>query len=208
MSTAPPGVELRRVCDLKPHPMNAEIYGDHPDDEFIASVKKHGVLTDLLVTGGDVIVSGHRRYLAAKLAGVEGVRVRVLDCDDELDVLEALVESNRQRVKTTEQLAREAQALLRVEQERAKRRQQATLKQNASTVQEEVPEREKGQARDQVGKALGVSGKKAEALARAADAIDRLERAGDVEKAQGVKEALNKGGAKAAERVANGIDPA
>lgn len=45
-------------------------------------------------------------------------------------------------------------------EEQAKERQNATLKQNASdTVQENLPERKKGQARDQAGKAFGVSGR-------------------------------------------------
>jgi hypothetical protein len=67
----------------------------------------------------------------------------VFGSTDELDILEALIESNRQRVKTNEQIGREAAALLRVEKERAKRRQaenaKATAAQKTSPNKERIP---------------------------------------------------------------------
>ncbi|MFO0843273.1 MAG: hypothetical protein U0797_12900 [Gemmataceae bacterium] len=90
---------------------------------------------------------------------------------DELDILEALVHDNKQRVKTKEQLAGEADLLMEVEGERARRRQVELAGSRPSKggpdLRENVPEgSDAGRARDKVGKALGVSGKTAERLAK------------------------------------------
>ena len=52
--------ETRRVADLKPHAENEKIYGDHPDAEFVHSVKIKGILEPLLITFDDRTISGHR----------------------------------------------------------------------------------------------------------------------------------------------------
>jgi len=102
----------------------------------------------------------------------------VFGSTDELDILEALVETNHQRVKTNEQIGREAAVLLRVEKERAKRRQaenaKATAAQKTSSNKERVPTSKEGQSRDAVGKKTGRSGKTAERAAFAVKIIDAL----------------------------------
>src|SRR5262249_53893467 len=69
---------------------------------------RNGLLEPIVVTRDRVILSGHRRYLACRIAGVDRVRCRVVDMlstDDEF--LPALVSYNRQRVKSNEELLRE-----------------------------------------------------------------------------------------------------
>src|SRR6056297_2404425 len=75
--------------DLKPHPKNAEIYGDTDDVDdldatFKESVAEKGVLEPLVITNGKEIISGHRRWLAAKDADVGSVPVRYSEFDNEL----------------------------------------------------------------------------------------------------------------------------
>jgi len=87
--------------------------------------------------------------------------------EDDPDILEARVESDRQRVKTNEQIGREAAVLLQVEKERAKRRQAEQARTNQlqakkSQNREPVPTSEAGRAREAVGKKTGTSGKTAE----------------------------------------------
>src|SRR5207248_11592509 len=97
----------RKVSLLNPHPENARIYGDDVDEKLLASVRAHGVYEPLLVTREGLIISGHRRWKAAKKAGLGEVPVSVFPSADDLDVLEALVHCNEQRVKTRYQVAQE-----------------------------------------------------------------------------------------------------
>lgn len=99
---------------LKPSPENRELYRDDRDGlrEFGEHLEKHGVLEPLVITRDDWIVSGHRRYAAASLVGIELLPCRVLDKDrddytaDEYIAL--LREYNRQRSKSLDTLLAEA----------------------------------------------------------------------------------------------------
>ena len=54
--------------------------------ELAESIKKHGMLTPLVVSmknGKYQIISGKRRFLAAKLAGTNKVPVHILEAGDE-----------------------------------------------------------------------------------------------------------------------------
>ena len=104
-------IELKKLDTLQPHPTNIEIYGDCADGDLLGSVKEKGVYNPLLVTTDDRIISGHRRWDAAKKASLEELSVVVFDSDDELDIEEALIESNRQRQKSNEQIGREYKKL-------------------------------------------------------------------------------------------------
>lgn len=121
-------MEYRVITSVKPHPDNGRIYGDSADGELVRSVMAKGILNPILVAKDGTIISGHRRWEAANMAGLLEVPVVEFGSDDPLDIIEALIESNRQRAKTNEQVGREAQALLDVEAERAKRRQEEAAK--------------------------------------------------------------------------------
>jgi len=132
-------------------------------------------------------LTGARRGRAmsgrGRMGGLLDAPVVVFGSDDPLDIIEALIESNKQRAKTGEQIGREAQALLDVESQRAKRRQaqQALMNQpQASPVQNSVILRtsEKGRANDKVGEQLGISGSKAVRAATVVKTIDTLEQDG------------------------------
>jgi ParB/RepB/Spo0J family partition protein len=200
----PPPPQTRKVADLKPHPDNLRIYGDAADAELVESIRTKGVLEPLLITLDNLIVSGHRRWRAAQAAGLTEVPVVVITTADELDIIEALVESNRQRVKTNEQLGREAKALRDVEKQRAERRRRegaakagkasGVSRRGEANVQESVPERshdEQGQARDKVGEKLRISGKTAERAAAVVEKIDALREDGQSAAAEQLRQILN-----------------
>ena len=112
--------ESRELERLRPHPENARIYGDGADEGLVTSVRAKGVLAPLLITAEDQIISGHRRWDAARRCGLATVPVVVFPSTDPLDILEALLEANQQRTKDGEQLGREYDAAKLVEAERAK----------------------------------------------------------------------------------------
>jgi len=114
--------------ELQPHPKNAEIYGDTDDatdlgDEFVESVKSKGVLEPLTVTNDGQIVSGHRRWVAAKQAELATVPVRRESFESDLHEREAIIEFNRQREKTPGQIVNEFEEMLAIEEERSPERQ-------------------------------------------------------------------------------------
>ena len=83
-------------------------FGNHPfevrDDEdmqkLVDSIKENGVLTNLTVRpraeGGYEIISGHRRFHAAQLAGLDKIKVQVRDVDDDQAIID-MVDANIQR---------------------------------------------------------------------------------------------------------------
>jgi len=114
--------------NLKPHPKNAQIYGDTDDVDdldstFKESVAEKGVLEPLVITNGKEIISGHRRWLAARDAGLDEVPVRYSEFDDELAEREALIEFNRQREKTPGQIVNEFDEMLEIERQRGRESQ-------------------------------------------------------------------------------------
>ena len=149
--------------NLRPHPKNTEIYGDTDDaddldETFKESVAEKGVLEPLVITQGKEIISGHRRWLAAKEAGLRSVPVRYSEFDNELAEREALIEFNRQREKTPGQIVNEFEEMLAVERERAKERQShgetapGKEKENAvgNVSQSDSPERAREKAAEKV----------------------------------------------------------
>lgn len=121
------GVTETHPSELDPHPKNREIYGDTDtadelEDSFVESIREKGVLEPLVITEDKQIVSGHRRWIAAKAAGVETVPVREATFEDQLVEREALIEFNRQREKTPAQVVNEFDEMLAIEQARAKER--------------------------------------------------------------------------------------
>lgn len=125
--------------ELEPHPKNRDIYGDtaNVDDlsePFRESVAEKGVLEPLVITGGKQIISGHRRWVAAKAADLDSVPVRYSEFDSDLAEREALIEFNRQREKTPGQLVNEFEEMLEIEEERAKERQAEAGEENLPTT--------------------------------------------------------------------------
>jgi len=104
-----------RLDEIRPSPENDRLYRpvDASDPQIVGlaeSILQHGIQEPLLVTRDGWIVSGHRRYAAARLAGLDAVPCRVAsfarasDPDTHMTVLR---ECNRQRVKSFDEKLRE-----------------------------------------------------------------------------------------------------
>lgn len=188
VAAVPAGQPLQRRCaDLRPHPLNETIYGDRADGDLIESIRQRGVLNPILVTGDNLIVSGHRRWGAAIAAGLETVPVVVYTGDDVLDIEEALIESNRQRSKTNEQIGREYKRLKDIYNERASRQGQRSDLTSVS-IDTEVAVKPSEQAAAE----LGVSRMTAYRIEKVVDRIDELQAAGQPEEAAGLRDTLNR----------------
>lgn len=116
MSTATEDVthsrEIKEVPPqtLHPHPINEKIYGKEGlDPSLVESIREGGIIEEIQVNDQYVVISGHRRLMAALHLQLETVPVCVrYDLDTEDKVVWALIEANRtQRVKTLEQKVRE-----------------------------------------------------------------------------------------------------
>lgn len=204
-------IARRAVADLTAHHYNERIYGDGADDELVESVRSHGVLNPLLVTEKNVVISGHRRLDAARRVGLATVPVVVFGSADGWDILEALLESNRQRVKTNEQKGREYEASKQIEAERAKQRQReaggAHLAKPEAPLGEifsqaprtpwrtpaSIPMQPRApRAGDIAAQRIGVSRPTAERAAKVVTAIDSLKDEGKEKEAERLRTTLNK----------------
>ena len=116
---------------LLPHPFNERVYGHEPlNDEFLNSIRESGVLEPVVAVStthnrktGLYILSGHRRVVAAIQLNIE-VPVRFLPDEGREWQESFLLEANRQRVKTPEQMAREYSELKRIEIAKAEARRE------------------------------------------------------------------------------------
>lgn len=202
---------LSKIID---HPINASIYRDNFDDELVESVRQNGVLSPIVVCkhpgGSYVCLSGHRRRQAAKLAGLTEVPCLMYREDlPEWQQVLIIVESNRQREKTVEMLARETEALAKAKEQQAKER----LKTRKKAVDEPCKDFNKaagepGRAMEQAARETGigshVTAKKAiEVVAK----IDELEKAGETAAAEELRETLNEKSVSAAHRKAKQPEP-
>ena len=91
-------VPLSELHPFVNHPF--EVRDDEDMQKLVDSIKENGVLTNLTVRrraeGGYEIISGHRRFHAAQLAGLESIKVQVRDIDDDQAII-AMVDANIQR---------------------------------------------------------------------------------------------------------------
>lgn len=180
------------------HPFSVSIYGQDLDEAFVESVRRRGIEQPIVVAAdGKTVVAGHRRRRAAKIAGLKRVPIVVrADLKDELDIKHAIIETNRQRVKTPEQIGREAQALWKIEQENAARRRNAHLKQSQDSVRLKSDERpvddpeptaKEGRSDDIVARQLGVGRDTIRKAVYVAQAIDQAEVAGDAARIDAIR---------------------
>jgi ParB/RepB/Spo0J family partition protein len=145
----------RLVTELKPHPLNIEVYGkDALPSDFVQGIAKWGILTPLVILEDGRIVSGHRRWRAACQLGLADVPVRVQSFEDDLDIQLAILEGNRQREKTFSQKMREAKVWEEIEKEKAKRRQAANQYTKSDSVTGVTESN--GRTTDAVAEAIGI----------------------------------------------------
>lgn len=177
----------RNPQELRPHPLNEEIYGDRTDADLIESIRTKGVLNPLLITSDGRIISGHRRWGAALAISLDAIPVVTFGSTDELDVEEALIESNRQRTKTNEQIGREYKHLTRIynlrESKQGQRSDLTSVKDLTEVKKELRPTRKAAEK-------VGVSHETANKAGRVVDAIDKLESEGDAPSAEDLRKTL------------------
>ena len=82
MTSQSPSIATWPTASLKPNPLNprGDVDGSGVD-ELAASIRAQGVLQPLLITSAGVVVAGHRRLAAARMAGLDQVPVVVRDLD-------------------------------------------------------------------------------------------------------------------------------
>ncbi|MGB9979410.1 ParB N-terminal domain-containing protein [Methanobacterium sp.] len=169
--------------DLKPNPLNKQIYGVEPVDlDLVESIKKHGLLENLVIKQDGTIISGHRRWLA--VLELHPKHIKNVACEiigfpggEEGQLLEEerLLESNRQRKKTDVQLANEGRLLEKIYAKQAEMRKLANLKQNnlsenESTERVNLPSRNED---PRVNLPQGTNGKTTEKVAKDLDMSER-----------------------------------
>ena len=148
---------IKHPRELKPHPLNIEIYGEeNVDADLVKSIKLKGILEPLVIKEDNTILSGHRRWKAAKSLKLDKLPCRIITFSDPLEEMEALIEFNRQRKKTVSQMMREGDKIAWIEKVLAKRRQEATrakpgekIGKRAAQLGGALP---KGEAREKVSK--------------------------------------------------------
>ena len=104
------------ITDLRVAPENDKVYRPISHDdlaiiELADSIRIHGIKKALVVSTDGYILSGHRRYAAARLAGLKKVPCRTEPVSRKLEpdrFLVLLTEYNRQREKSLDEKVREA----------------------------------------------------------------------------------------------------
>ena len=165
--------KLKRIYDIE---LDIDPFPDHPfkvqDDEdmmnLAESIRTNGVLTPATVRkkedGRYELLSGHRRYRACQLAGLDSLRCEVVDMNrDEATIF--MVESNFQRTK-----------ILPSEKAFAyKMRLDAMKRQGKRTDLTSAPlERKFGEARDEIGNQVGESREQVRRYIRLTELIPEL----------------------------------
>jgi ParB-like chromosome segregation protein Spo0J len=146
------------VDKLKPHPQNEKIYGNEDVSELVALIKEAGEIIEPFVINKDfVMISGHRRWLAAKELGYKTVRCEVKNYSSPEEELRDLIFYNQTREKTKEQKFRESMALEEVYASEAYKRKIAKLKQNQSVMDNSAKSDEASTTRDKVAQKAGLS---------------------------------------------------
>jgi len=114
------------------------------------------VMTPLLVLRDGTIISGHRRWKAAKQLGLAYVPTTVSDLTDPLEIEQAVIESNRQREKTFSQKMNEARELERIERKRAIQRQATSTGGADPQLVQNFAQADSGKTRDKVAGQVGI----------------------------------------------------
>lgn len=100
---------------LVAHPLNSAIYGDEDVSELVAMISENNWVKPLTVCadtqeGRFQIISGHRRWKAAKALNLDKLPCQVLEFESEENKLQILLLENQSREKTREQRIRETEA--------------------------------------------------------------------------------------------------
>jgi hypothetical protein len=108
-------VQVRALDSIMPAPENNDVYKaiafDDPElHELARSIREHGIQEPILISKDGYIISGHRRRMAAFLAELTEVPVRVYPisrAENPDAFIKLLVEMNSQRIKSTSDILHE-----------------------------------------------------------------------------------------------------
>lgn len=203
-------VRLIDVGKLKPHPRNAEIYGEETVSDLVVQIEAYGGIADPLKIKEDfTIISGHRRWQAARELGMKEVPCQIVHYASEEEELAALVMLNYHRTKTNEQRAREGMVLEQALKTEGMERKLNALKQNQSVrdpgsptdSSEKITDSsgdtnnggKKGRTRDLVADAVNISsGKNFDRMKKVIVAADQLKADGKSDDAAFLIQMLDK----------------
>jgi len=114
MSTTKREIVTVNIEDLRPHPLQQEIYGETTvDDAFVQSIQRTGVLQMPVIKKTDdddfgyVIISGHRRVEAARLAELDKIECEIRTYDTSEDEEYDFLTANKTREKNITQILAE-----------------------------------------------------------------------------------------------------
>lgn len=146
---------------LQPHPRNVEIYGDEDVTALQQSIAESGWIKPLTVNPEYVVISGHRRYQAAKALGYTKLPVVVEAFPTKEAEMERLLRENENRGKTPEQQIREGMTWEPIEDAKARNRQGYEFSSGKFSGTESVlHENESGEVRNIIARRVGLgSGK-------------------------------------------------
>ena len=96
------------INQIKPSEINSEIYSSTDLTDIEQSLQTNGQLEPIVVNKNNEIISGHRRYYSMIHLGWNECEVRKTDYEN--DII-ALIEHNRHRTKTVEDILNEARIL-------------------------------------------------------------------------------------------------
>jgi len=179
------------VDDLRNHPLSDSIYGTDVSDELLESVGTLGILQPILVAKESLaIISGNSRVKAARNLGHTVIRGTYFQSTNDLEIQQAVLESNSQRIKTNEQRIREYNARKTIESELAllRKAQEGLGEKETKAVAKEA----KAKARAKAAKKSGVNTATAQKATKVIEEADRLKEEGKTEESSELLTVLNK----------------
>jgi hypothetical protein len=147
------------LSELRPAQLNDQIYrpvstSDPAIRDLAKDIKTNGLIEPPVVTRDHVIISGHRRHAACKIAKVDPITVQIwpiLSTDPEFPAL--LVAANNQRIKTSDEILREEVVESAAAEGEAHRRLIEHRRRNATLEIEEAIQIEGVKRRNKISKA-------------------------------------------------------
>ncbi len=191
VSPTTPEIVSFAISSLKNHRLSNAIYGTEIGADLIESIRTLGVLQPILVAKDSLeIISGNSRVEAARTLGYEVISGTYFAAESDLEIQQAVLESNSQRIKTNEQKIREYNARKTIESELALLRGTGGNPEKKPT--KAATREAKVKARDHAAKKIGVSANVADKAAKVIEAADRLKEEGKVDESTELINALNK----------------
>ena len=102
----------KSIRQLKPHPLNSDIYQLSGIEELAGSIDQVGLLEPLVINSKNQVISGHRRLQAIKQLGWKSVEVIVRKDIPQDNEAFYLVQYNQQTIKLASEQVKEIRVLL------------------------------------------------------------------------------------------------